>query len=353
MRAVRPIVIVACLTFPAALIAQEPPDRRGAVSEQAFVERVVVDAHVTGPDGNPIPNLTPADFRVRVDGRPVTLESVDWLPAGAAEIESVPPAETASSERGDNRQAEAPPGRLIVMFFQTNYEPSRLIGLIRMAIQARRFLDTMLPTDRVAVASYDSHLKLRQDFTDDRDKIVRAIDASLRTGREPEPDPGSRPALARHLDRSAARKASTPERALALLAEALAPIPGGKSMLYFGWGLGTVGGLGGPNLSEVKAWRAALKGMAAARVNVFSLDVTDADYHSLEVYLEQLSDLTGGRYEKTNVFPNLAMERVQRAISGRYVLVFVKPRAARGTHEIRVELVGRKGRVSARQYYQD
>ena len=333
--------------------AQEPQDRRGAVSEQAFVERVVVDAHVTGPDGNPIPNLTPADFRVRVDGRPVTLESVDWLPAGAAEIESVAPEETASSERVDNRLAEAPPGRLIVMFFQTNYEPSRLIGLIRMATQARRFLETMLPTDRVAVASYDSHLKLRQDFTDDRDKIVRAINASLRTGREPEPDPESRPALARHLDRRAARKASTPERALALLAEALAPIPGGKSMLYFGWGLGTVGGLGGPNLSEVNAWRSALKGMAVARVNVFSLDVTDADYHSLEVYLEQLSDLTGGRYEKTNVFPGLAMERVERAISGRYVLVFVKPRTSRGTHEIRVELVGRKGRVSARQYYQD
>src|ERR1700687_2886339 len=151
--------------------AQEPQDRRGAVSEQAFVERVVVDAHVTGPDGNPIPNLTPADFRVRVDGRPVTLESVDWLPAGAAEIESVAPEETASSERVDNRLAEAPPGRLIVMFFQTNYEPSRLIGLIRMATQARRFLETMLPTDRVAVASYDSHLKLRQDLPGGRGTI--------------------------------------------------------------------------------------------------------------------------------------------------------------------------------------
>jgi VWFA-related protein len=333
--------------------AQEPPDRRGAVSEQAFVERVVVDAYVTGSDGNPIPNLTPADFRVHVDGKPVTLESVDWLPAEAAEIDAAPPEQAGSFEERAGWRSDVPPGRLIIMFFQTNYEPSRLIGLIRMAAQARRFLDHMLPTDRVAVASYDSHLKLRQDFTDDHEKIVRAINASLRTGQEPEPDPGSRPALARHLNHLAARRAATPERALALLAEALTPIPGGKSMLYFGWGLGTVGGLGGPNLSEAKAWLAALKGMAAARVNVFSLDVTDADYHSLEVHLEQLSDLTGGRYEKTNVFPNLAMERVQRAISGRYVLVFVKPRTALGTHEIDVKLVGRKGRVSARQYYQD
>ena len=353
MKAARPLVALALLAASTVRADQQPPDRRGAVTEQAFVERVVVDAHVTGSDGNPIPNLTPADFRVVVDGRPVEIESVDWLPAGTPEIEPMPALGASDGETPPSPTEAAAPGRLIVMFFQTNYEPSRLIGLVRMAAQARHFLTTTLPTDRIAVASYDSHLKLRQDFTGDHDKIVTAINACLRTGLEPEPDPDSRPALARHLDLRAARRATTPERALALLADALAPIPGGKSMLYFGWGLGTVGGLGGPNQTEVNAWRDALKGMASARVNIFSLDVTDADYHSLEVYLEQLSDLTGGRYEKTNVFPALAMQRVERAISGRYVLVFVKPRLRRGTHEIKVELAGRKGRVSARQYYQD
>lgn len=354
MRAVRSLAVLACLAGPGAAFAdQEAQDRRGAVTEQAFVERVIVDAHVTEPDGTPIPNLTPADFRILVDGKPVLVESVDWLPAGMPEVEPLPPAETASDHAPAPWPSEAAPGRLIVMFFQTNYEPSRLIGLIRMAAQARQFLDTTLPSDRIAVTSYDSHLKLRQDFTADRDKIVTAINACLRTGPEPEPDPDSHPALARHFDLAAARRATTPERALALLADALAPIPGGKSMLFFGWGLGTVGGLSGPNPTEIDAWRDALKGMAAARVNIFSLDVTDADYHSLEVYLEQLSDLTGGRYEKTNIFPGLAMQRVERAISGRYVLVFVKPSLPRGTHEIQVELVGRKGRVSARQYYSD
>ena len=353
MRAAFLLALLTLTPSTPALAGQETQDRRGAVTEQAFVERVIVDAHVTGPDGNPIPNLTPSDFRVRVDGKPVLVESVDWLPADTPEIESAPPASNASAEAGGRGPSDAPPGRLIVMFFQTNYEPSRLIGLIRMAAQARQFLYTTLPTDRIAVASYDSHLKLRQDFTADHGKIVSAINACLRTGREPEPDPDSHPALARHLDLAAARKAATPERALALLADALAPIPGGKSMLFFGWGLGTVGGLSGPNPSEVDAWRDALRGMAAARTNIFSLDVTDADYHSLEVYLEQISDLTGGRYEKTHLFPGLAMQRIERAISGRYVLVFVKPRFTRGTHEIQVDLVGHKGRVSARQYYSD
>lgn len=336
-----------------AISAQEPPDRPGAVTEEAFVERVIVDAYVTAPDGNPIPDLTPEDFRVRVDGKPVLLESVDWLPAGTPEVDASPPDGIASADAAARWPAEVAPGRLILMFFQTNHQPSRMLGLMRMTMQARRFLDTTLPTDRIAVASYDSHLKLRQDFTADREKIERAITACLRTGSPPQPDPNSHPALARHLDLAAARKASTPERALALLADALAPIPGGKSMLFFGWGLGTVGGLGGPNPAEVDAWRDAMRGMAAARVNIFSLDVTDADFHSLEGYLEQISDLTGGRYLKTHVFPGLAMQVVGRAISGRYVLVFVKPRLSPGLHTIDVDLVHRKGRVSARQYYSD
>ena len=48
------------------------------------------------------------------------------------------------------------------------------------------------------------------------------------------------------------------------------------------------------------------------------------------------------------------MDRVGRAISGRYVLVFVKPHLPRGEHAITVTLAGgRKGRVFARQYYAD
>ena len=125
-------------------------------------------------------------------------------------------------------------------------------------------------------------------------------------------------------------------------------------MLYFGWGLGTVGGLSGPNPSEHRAWNDAMRGMAAARVSIFTLDVTNADFHSLEVYLEDISNLTGGRYEKTHVFPGLAMQRVERAISGRYVLVFVKPRSFHGTHQIDVDVRGHRGAyVSARQYYTD
>ncbi|MFY9551832.1 MAG: VWA domain-containing protein [Thermoanaerobaculia bacterium] len=334
--------------------AQEPQDRQGAVREEVVVERVVIDAHVVGSDGNPIPDLVPADFRVKVDGKRVYLESAEWVPADTPENDTsaLMGAETNEAERF---RTDAPPGRLILMFFQTDTSQStRLTGLMRNALQARLFLDTLLPTDRVAVASYDSQLKLRQDFTSDRARLSRAINAAIRTSPPPESDPASRPSIARYFDFAAAKKAATPERALELLARAVEPIPGGKSMLYFGWGLGTVGGLTGPIAAERYAWNNAISAMAQARINIFTLDVADADYHSLEGYLRQISDITGGRYEKTNVFPALAMELVRKAISGRYVLVFVKPHGStRGDHTIEVELASRKGLVFARQYFQD
>jgi hypothetical protein len=247
-----------------------------------------------------------------------------------------------------------PQGRLIVLFYQTDHEPVRIHGFLRMATQTDHFLETLLPTDRVAVVSFDSHLKLRLDFTDSRERIREAMLACLWKAEPDRIDPGPFPSLARHFDYAAARRAATPERGLDLVARALEPIPGGKSMLYFGWGLGTVGGIVGPVPSEIKEYRRALRSLSAARVNIFTLDITDADYHTLEYRLEGVSEATGGTYQKTHLFPRAALDRVTRAISGRYVLVFVKPNLPRGVHNVEVKLAGkRKGRVSARSYYED
>ena len=345
------IEVLLCLggLAPALLLQgqERSPERPGSYREEARVERIVVDAYVTDRAGDPIPDLTAADFGVRVDGRPVPLESAEWIPA---ELPEIPIEASLSTSRPD---FQAAPGRLIVFFFQDDFERSRLVGLVRMGVQARRFLEDLLPTDRVAVVSYDSHLKLRQDFTNDHEKIRAALFDAIRTGEQAPVENVYFPSIAEHFDFAAARDASTPERGLFVLARALAPIPGGKTMLFFGWGLGTVGGISGPNLTERRDFGNALRALAAARTNIFTLDVTDADYHSLETHLQNLADLTGGTYQKTHIFPNLAMDRVKRAISGRYVLVFQPPPGPRGSHTIEVRLARRKGEVNARQYYDD
>lgn len=339
-----------CLIFFVAgtALAQRPDSYR----EQARVERVVVDAYVLDSRGDPIPNLSLRDFRVRVDGKPVPLESAEWIPADEPELPALPLEKMATDELFD--APEHAPGRLLIFFFQTDlFVETRLMGLMRMALQARGFLDTLLPTDRVAVLSFDSHLKLRQDFTADRHRLSYAIAESILTGSPPEPDRDAVPSLARHFDFEAARKAVTPEKALAIISKAAAPIPGAKSMFFFGWGLQTIGGMAGPNPKDIRDFKEAVPALTAARIAIFTLDVTDADYHSLEGTLENISDITGGTYYKTHIFPRLAIDRVRRAISGRYVLVFAKPNLPRGWHGIDVALVARKGRVLARAAYED
>lgn len=97
----------------------------------------------------------------------------------------------------------------------------------------------------------------------------------------------------------------------------------------------------------------AIEALYEARVNVFTLDISGADTHTLEVRLMQVADLAGGRYEKTHIFTGGALSRVVRSLGGRYVLVFVKPEGPRGIHPLSVQLAGRKGDVVARAYYQD
>ena len=353
MKAARPAAATVLLLAGAALAAPQTPERPGTYREEARVERVVVDAYVTGPDGEPIPYLTASDFRLRVDGIPLPIESADWVPADAPEIAPLPAEAQIHEAEADAVASPYPPGRLLILFFQTSFEPSRLVGFVRMALQAHRFVKSLLPTDRVAVLSFDSHLKLRQDFTNDRAKIDAAIDEAILTGPPPDPDPDASPSLAQHFDFYGAMRTITPERSLLLIARAVQSIPGAKSMLFFGWGLGTIGGYSGPNGMERREYVAAMRRLAAARINIFTLDVSDADYHTMETSLRVVSDLTGGLYLKTHIFPKLAMDRVRHVISGRYVLVFKTPDGPRGFHTVKVDLVGHAGEVNARTYYED
>ena len=317
--------------------AGTPPPFR----EQVVVERVILDARVVDEGGRPIEGLGVDDFRVTIGGRPARLEAVEWIPGDDPYPEGLPPehAEAVGA-------ATAPPGRLIVLFFQPDHVRERLIGLYRMAPRARELVAGLNPRDRVAVVTFDAHLKLHLDFTADRE----ALDALLRPTVLFQPvDPlpeGKFPSLAAHFPFRAARRAASPEVALQILGDALNQIPGSKTLVFFGWGFGRFDRSGvrlGPDYHQA---RAALN---RARVTVISLDVTDADFHSLEVAMEQVAYDTGGFYVKTHQFPGQAVERVVLALAGRYVLVVERPEDMRGRRTVRVELVGRSGTVMARR----
>jgi VWFA-related protein len=315
------------------------------VMERVEVERVMIDARVIGR-GDPRPDLKPADFRVKVDGRVVPLESVQWISGATPYAEELSP--EAARHFGAPR---IPAGRLIVFFFQKDLQPSRTPGLMRMIHEASRMLDTLHAGDLVSVVSFDSHLKLWTDFTDDRVALRRAIEHSvLFQDRPPEIVEGAFPSLASAFDPTAAVHAGTPEKGLLVLAEALRALPGAKTMAYFGWGLGRLTPLGVRMEADYGPAAAAL---LDSRTTVFTLDVTEADSHSLEVGLQQVAFDTGGFYARTHDFSATAMKRLRRALMGHYVLVFERPPLPRGAHRVEVDLVGVPGEVFAKSQYVD
>jgi VWFA-related protein len=322
----------------------EPPYRLPGVE----TARVLVEARVLDGRGEPIPDLGPADFSLEVDGRPVPLATAAWVDdAGAGEPG---PAKTLSLPGAGPPRVE-PPGRLVVLLFQKSFAGSRLHGLVRMARQADEVVGGLGPRDRVALAVFDSHLRLHLDFTRDREALKRCLSESALRRRPEPPPPGPFPSLAAHLDPDAALRAATPEDALRLVGEALSPLPGVKTVVMFGWGVGRY--VGGVGVVMEPGWNRALAALHQARATVFSVDVTDADYHSLEAGLRAVAEDTGGLYVKSHDFPEAALGRVRAALAGHYVLTFDPPPGARGSHTFRLALVGRRGTVVSRTSYAD
>ena len=97
----------------------------------------------------------------------------------------------------------------------------------------------------------------------------------------------------------------------------------------------------------------AAAALLASRTTVFSLDVTNADSHTLEAGLKKVARDTGGFYARTHDFPTSVMKRLKRALSGHYVLVFERPNVPRGTHRVQVDVVGLSGEVLARPVFVD
>jgi VWFA-related protein len=337
----------------AALVPQAAPQIR--FGERVEVERVVVEARAIDGAGQPLLDLTAKDFRLKVDGKVVPLESAHWIAAADPEPEPEPPPEGATTPAfvvtPEPAEGEVAPGRLIVFFFQKDFEESRLTGLLKMQKTALSVLDGLARGDRAAVVSFDSHLKLRLDFTSDRETLRHVIANVILLGEARYISPGPPPSLAEHFDRERARKAASPETALLVLAEALKELPGPKTLVFVGWGMGRFDARSG-SVTLDHDYGPARRTLLEARVTVFCLDVTNADYHSLEVGLQQVAEDTGGFYARTHLFPAQAMKRLAGALVGHYVLTFEKPPLPRGEHAIEVQLVGRKGSVLARSFYE-
>jgi hypothetical protein len=337
-RSLMPVLVAAILAAALAppLPAQEEPPA-GVFEESLEVALRTFEVRVLDSRGDPVIGLGAADFRVEVGGAVVPVEAVDWVTSERPLAAEVPTGELAGA--GIARQ---PAGQLVLFFFQADFEPSRLVGHLRMLQRAEDLAAALHPRDLAAVASYDSHLKLRCDFTHDRRRLVEAMAEAIRYGKEPEGPPQRRPSLAGHLDFDAARRAASPERALELVARAFAEIPGRKVLVYLGYGLGRWSPDG---IRLPRDYQQARQALADADIPALVLDISDSDYHSLEVGLRALAEDTGGSYRKTHVFPDGAVRGVAGELAGRYLLTIRTPDLPAGRHRVKVRLDGARGRV--------
>jgi len=326
----RTALLLVVLLFPQLAAAQDPKleDQFG---EEITVSLISMTVRAVDGQGRPITGLGPEDFRVRVGKKEVPVVGVDWYSAGEAAPAPDAPA--------DSIVEAQPAGKLVIFWVQADFHPTRVRGQLRLWPYIDEFIKTLHPADRMAVISFDSHLHLRQDFTQDLETIHAAIHRGMLFG-DSEPGAGSgEVSLAGTFDFQAAAGAASPERALEVTADAFAQLPGEKVIVYLGWGLGRFGSFG---VQMTPAFFPAVRALRRANIPVFVLDVTSADYHSLEAGLEIVAHATGGTYQKTHVLTGLATTFLAQAISGHYVVTIDPATVPSKGGEVTVELRKRR-----------
>jgi VWFA-related protein len=340
--------MTALLLSLALAFAQEKPGaaEKQSVQERVTVNRVIVTGRVLDRLGNPILGLTAGDFRLRVDGRETPIETVEWIAGGRLpEEKSVPPEVPAAAAE----PAPPLPPHLTVLLFQWEIAGQKDVGFVRMMRQAKRFLDSTAPGERIAVLGYGSNLRLLQDFTADRKAVEEAIRNIRSSGWKGRIERSGGPALSDALE--GCGRTDSIEKALLCIGTALGELRGPKTMLFFGWTAATT----------KETWRdeypAILEAIGRAETSVSVLDISDGRRVTTKPVLPQsLKDLasdTGGLYNETYDFPDLARRRVERSLEGYYEIVFRDLAIRRGLHEVQIELVVRAGTPLFHRWYQN
>lgn len=339
---------------------QEKP--AGQFGEEVQVDEVLLDVLVTDKKGNVIIGLKPDDFVVEEDGKPVELTGLTFYsnsrfvePAGAARAKGI------SVDR-------VPEDRYFILFFHDQRQQgSSLLNngpqQLEAARQARRWVrESLLPSDWVAVASYDYKLKLHQDFTHDKGAVIRAIDDAI-AGKDPSfkdwpsrtHEVAGEPSLRASLPRGKElrQETGTLYDGIRLLADAAGPVVGRKNLLLFSSGFGEVNSFG-QYKPDHRYYPEMMQALNDNNVAVYGIDMTPAGVDNQMVNsLTHLALDTGGRsYTNFNNFI-VPLEQVTDENSGYYLLSYRSrhPAGESGFQEVEVKAKNPEFRVRARSGY--
>ena len=174
-----PVAPIAMMLAAGAVSAgdQAPVPAASTLSERATVELVLIEAYVTDGHGRPIRDLTADNFTLSVDGHQRPIHSGECR-EGPSGTQPLPPEGPQGAGSAAHRREPASLPRRFVLFFEDGTSGTEGLTEARKATQ--RFLDGgLLPTDEVALSSFDRRLRVLHDFTTNRAALVQAIQDTL------------------------------------------------------------------------------------------------------------------------------------------------------------------------------
>jgi VWFA-related protein len=134
--------------------------------------RVVVDVVVTGPDGQPVPDLTEKDFTVSEDHKPQSVRAFE-VHSPQIDISLLPPAPQLPSHTFVNLEqtpASGPPVLLLLDYLNTP-----VTDQLYAHQQIVSFLERKPATMEVAIFALGDNLTLVQGFTTDTSRLLAAM----------------------------------------------------------------------------------------------------------------------------------------------------------------------------------
>ncbi len=358
------LALLAVCGLGSAAVAQIPQEEKpqGQFEGEVTVNEVLLDVLVTDAKGNVILGLDKSDFVVTENGKAVELTGVTFY-SNRRLVESSP----ALAKQGISVE-QVPEDRYFILLFEdqkdTAQEAPRLLSQqMEAAKRARGWIEgELLPNDWVAVASYDTRLKVQQDFTRDRKALIAAVGDALK-GKDPEGNYPSRidvskgPSLLAGLPKGEELRNRTPNlyEAMQALARSAGNVRGRKNLLLFTFGLPGRLDPFGQYVPDKRYFEPTVRALNASNVAAYTLDLTPPGVeHTLSDSLNKLAHDTGGRYFFNVTNFSTPLDQVAQENNGYYLLSYrsEQPAGKSGFQEVEVDTTNPEFRIKARRGYE-
>lgn len=300
IRLLLPLVLIGLGPLPGALQA---PSERGP-------GRIHIDVVAADKNGLPVMDLKPDEVEVWIGHFRVPIDSFTVVTPGAN-----------------------PSGRLTVLVLDDITLPLQLVGRARDV--ARRFVNTMLPEDRMAIVTLDGS---SMDSSNDRAQLLKAIDTyAIRNGMMPADR------LGEHVLRN-----------LGALSRQMVEAGGQRKTIVAigsGWLFDRPIPPPAAGMEPRKEWIAAMQAMAAANVNLYIIDPSGLGTTRADGGANGFARETGGfAFVGTNDLTGAA-DKIMREATNYYLLGVGDPPVGRGAdlRELDVRVLRRGVTVRARR----